>query len=184
MKIQQQEITLKNGRKLLIRSPEPTDTKNLLSFLKVQNGETHFMASYPEEWDKVTEETESSYLKAKLESSRNFDIAAFDGDKLIANCGIGEISPKIKLCHRAGFGIGILAEYCNTGLGTILINKCIEHAKRLNYTQIELTVYEDNIRAFHLYQKTGFKVTGTTPRSFRLKDGTYLDAIHMIYLLD
>ena len=43
---------------------------------------------------------------------------------------------------------------------------------------MELTVYTDNIRAIHLYQKFGFGTEGTHGR-YALKAGGYADALTM-----
>jgi len=55
-------------------------------------------------------------------------------------------------------GIYIRNNYQNKKLGHILMEYLIETAKKLNKRGIALIVYEDNKRAFHLYQKMGFKV--------------------------
>lgn len=54
--------------------------------------------------------------------------------------------------------IYIRNDYQNKKLGHILMGYLIETAKKLNKRGISLTVYEDNKKAFHLYQKMGFKV--------------------------
>jgi ribosomal protein S18 acetylase RimI-like enzyme len=55
-------------------------------------------------------------------------------------------------------GIYIRNDYQNKKLGHLLMEYLIETAKKLDKRGVALTVYEDNKRAFHLYQKMGFKV--------------------------
>ena len=55
-------------------------------------------------------------------------------------------------------GIYIRNDYQNKKLGHLLMEYLIETARKLDKRGVALTVYEDNKRAFHLYQKMGFKV--------------------------
>lgn len=47
-------------------------------------------------------------------------------------------------------------EYRNRGIGGILLNYLIDHAKRLGFAEISLGVDIDNVNARHLYEKNGF----------------------------
>lgn len=178
MKVKEKEITLKDGRKITLRSLEEKDAQSTINFLVQQNSESYFMISYPEEIAVKDVEDEKSWILNTNASEKGFTIAAIDGDRVVGNSGV-DGSSRIKLRHRGTLGIGILKEYWNSGLGSAMMNYLIETAESLGYEQIELTVYEDNTRAFHVYQKYGFKVYGCIPRAFKLKDGTYRDAIEM-----
>lgn len=54
-------------------------------------------------------------------------------------------------------GIGIADEYQGKGLAKSFINKLITEAKLKNIKYISLTTVLSNEKAFHLYQKCGFK---------------------------
>jgi ribosomal protein S18 acetylase RimI-like enzyme len=47
-------------------------------------------------------------------------------------------------------------EYRNQGIGHILLDYLVEHARSLGYTEMSIGVDTDNIRARHLYEKKGF----------------------------
>lgn len=183
MKIAEEKLTLKNNREIIIRSLEICEAKAVLDFMYEENCQSYFMSNYPEEIAQRDVKNEEEWIKRVNESEKIFCIAATDNNKIIGTCGIDFIADKIKMRHRAGLGIGLLKDYTNIGLGTILLNKCIDTARKNGFEQIELEVYEDNSRAFHLYQKSGFKVTGVIPRAFKLKDGSYHDAILMTLIL-
>lgn len=51
----------------------------------------------------------------------------------------------------------------------------------LNLKRLELTVYTDNSKAIHLYEKYGFVIEGTL-RQWALRDGAYIDAYTMARL--
>lgn len=54
--------------------------------------------------------------------------------------------------------IGVDENYRNHGIGTNLLEFIKKYAKENNYTDLRLTVNEENKRAIHLYEKMGFKV--------------------------
>lgn len=54
--------------------------------------------------------------------------------------------------------IGVDRNYRNQGIGTKLINYVKKYAKEKGYTDLRLTVNEENKNAIHLYEKMGFKV--------------------------
>lgn len=54
--------------------------------------------------------------------------------------------------------IGVDEAYRNKGIGTKLLEYVKEYAKNNDYTDLRLTVNEENENAIHLYEKVGFKV--------------------------
>ena len=54
--------------------------------------------------------------------------------------------------------LGVLEEYRNQGIGTKLLEFIKEYAMKQGYTNIRLTVNQENEIARHLYEKVGFKV--------------------------
>lgn len=180
MIIEEKVIKIKGNKELVLRSPMPEDAKAILEHMIRTSEETYFMARYPEEITRTVEE-QAQMLKKICEDKDSFMIAAFDNGKLIANASVQKIRDHIKCRHRGGFGISILKKYCDSGLGTSIMKEIIANVQKTDFDQIELGVFEDNVRAIHLYKKMGFVVWGTQPRAFKLKDGTYRDEIQMIY---
>jgi len=63
--------------------------------------------------------------------------------------------------HSGSIGIMIHKDYQNQGVGTALIDALIDVADNwLMLVRLELTVFEDNKSAIHLYEKFGFKKEG------------------------
>ena len=182
MKINEISVTLRDGRRVVLRSPEVTDAQAAVDYLRQVNGETHFLTRYPEEVT-VTMEEEAVFLQRQLDHPVSFQIAAFDGDRVAAMCGVNQVSDRAKTRHRSTLGITVRQEFWGCGLGTQMIEQCITAARRAGFEQMELGVYSDNDRARHLYEKLGFQQTGSLPRAFRLKDGTYRDEILMTLFL-
>ena len=181
MQIQPCTVRLKDGREVLLRSPEAADAQALLDYMRVTSGETHFMARYPEECQ-ATVEQETGFIEALTGHPQNFMIVAMLSGELVGGCSVMAVSGHIKTRHRGSLGISV-EQKAWSGLGTAMIEAALRQAKENGFEQVELGVFEDNPRARHLYEKLGFQEQGRTLRAFRLKDGTYRDEIQMVKFL-
>lgn len=179
MRIEEITCVLKNGTEFVLRSPELSDSEELLEYLIQCAAETTYVGRYPEEI-KTTLEEENSYILKQLEEERGFNISAFVDHKLVANASIYCIRDNMKTRHRAGFGIAVLRDYWNMGIGGILTRCCLDHAKKAGYEQVELEVVGENERARHVYEQNGFKLCGVIENAQKLKDGTYQDLQMMV----
>jgi L-phenylalanine/L-methionine N-acetyltransferase len=92
---------------------------------------------------------------------------AVDNDKVVGWC---DIIPKSYqgLTHVGVVGMGILADYRGKGLGTLLLEKTIEHAGLNGIEKVELDVYQSNAPAIALYRKMGFEVEGNRIKGRKL----------------
>ncbi len=61
-------------------------------------------------------------------------------------------------------GIAVADAWQNKGVGGKLVRFLLEEARVQDRAAVELTVHPDNARAFHLYQKIGFKFSGMVER--------------------
>ncbi len=182
MLLQKSRVTLRNGAAAELRSPEICDAEQMISYLRQTSEETHFMVRYPEECDQ-TPAAAQKRLQAMEDHERSFMLAAFLDGELVGNCGVNAMSDHFKMRHRASLGISIKKKAWGLGLGTLLIEKALEQAKKNGFTQVELGVFSDNERARGLYRKLGFTEMGCIPRAFYLKDGTYRDEVQMVKFL-
>ncbi|MBO4457377.1 MAG: GNAT family N-acetyltransferase [Butyrivibrio sp.] len=182
MRIEEEKITLKDGRILSLRSAEEKDAQTMLDYLIKTAEETHFLVRYPEEISPDLEK-EKEIINNTLEAEDSVWFTVFDGDKAVGNCAIACHRNQIKLKHRCDFAIAIEQAYCGCGLGTILMTKAIDKARELGFEQLELGVFADNEKGIALYKKMGFKEMGRNLKAFKQKDGTYIDEINMILFL-
>jgi len=178
MEFTNKEITLKDGRSCLLRSPSLSDTEAMLQYLKLTSEETYFMLRYPEEACMSAEE-EAVFLGNALKSRTEVMIAAFVEGELAGNAGVRGVSGFQKLKHRAVFGISIKEKYWNIGIGSALLTEIIGQTKAMGYEQLELGVFSDNAKARRLYERFGFEPWGAVKNAYKLKDGTYRDEILM-----
>lgn len=109
-------------------------------------------------------------------------IIAIVNDKVIGWCDISPLDrPVFK--HIGSLGMGVIHQYRQQGIGSLLISEALELAKQKGLTRIELTVRENNHVAISLYQKHGFIAEGVHRNAVRI-DGVYENHIFMALLLE
>lgn len=75
--------------------------------------------------------------------------------------------------HSGSIGIMIHKDYQNQGVGTALLDAVIDVADNwLMLVRLELTVFEDNEHAIHLYERFGFEKEGLK-RLAAIRNGKY-----------
>lgn len=177
MKIESRQIQIKD-KKIILRSCSYDDAYEFLDFFKQVSGESENMVRYPEEIN-IAPEKEAQILERIANSYDQWSIGLFNGKELIGNINFGCVGNRIKIKHRASFGITIKKDYWNLGLGTLLISEMLEILNDKGYEQVELEVLASNASAIHLYEKMGFKECGRIPHGIKLKNGEYVDLISM-----
>ena len=170
---EEKEFVVKDNIKVILKTPNKEDAKEVLDFIVRICGQTDFLLSSPED-KKFNVADEERWIESYKESKNYFVCAYVDG-KLVGDCNL-DFRSHLKDKHRALVGIGIDKEYWNKGIGSLLFDELINLAKKTDgIEQIELGVISINERAKHLYEKKGFVKTGVIPKAIKLKDGTYLD---------
>ena len=178
MKFNAEKFKLKDGRMCEIREIHVNDAKDMVEYLKIVNGESDFMNSYPEEITMTTEEEEKMIKGINKSETTLMLVVEMDG-KIIASGTIMRLG-KIKMRHRGNVAVAVLKEFWNLGIGKKIL-LCLEgFAKDFGLSQIELDYYSGNKRAMALYDKIGFTETGKTPNAIILKDGRAYDSIKMV----
>jgi len=172
-----EETTDLNGHELLLRSPELTDVRPLLRFLKQVSTETPFLGIEPYE-------TPGFYNGLKLisrynRSSNSFIMLAFCDGELAGGCSLIRHA-KERCRHRALLSIVLYKKFTHMGIGSAMFEKLFREALRLRAEQLELMVAVGNIPAINMYQKHGFEIAGILPRNLKYDSKTYDDAYFMV----
>ena len=84
--------------------------------------------------------------------------------------------------HSAYIVMGVLKEFNNKGIGTLLLTSLINWAKEKSLKRLELTVRSDNNSALSLYKKMGFSIEGTKYSSL-LVNSEFIDEFYMSKIL-
>lgn len=178
MRFEEKRVTLMNDTVLTLRSPEEGDAEGMLAYLRTTAAETHFLLRTPDEVT-MTPEEEKNFLRSVLDDSRRVMICAFSGGEPVASLSVNPVGSRVKLRHRAEFGLAVIRAYWHLGLGGLLLREGLIAAKSLGFEQLELAVYSDNGRAIRLYERFGFEHWGRVRNAFRLEDGSYRDDLLM-----
>lgn len=139
----------------------------------LHNAPEAFASSYEEEVIMSIERFKDAYKKCDV-------FGAFIGNSLVGSVGFFMQSP-IKMQHRGVLFSMYVAPTCrNQGIANLLMKSLIEHAPQ-SVLQIHATVVTNNLSALNLYQKHGFVIYGTEPRSLKIEEHFYDE--HMMVLI-
>jgi ribosomal protein S18 acetylase RimI-like enzyme len=113
---------------------------------------------------------------------RSYVAGAFAGEALVGVAGFYVLDgPKVR--HRGNiWGVYVQGSQRGRGVGKALIINLLDHARTL-VQQVHLTVVTENAGAKALYERLGFAVYGTEPRSLRVGE-RYYDEHLMVRRLD
>lgn len=172
---------IKSGEQVLIRSAKVEDAQAVLdlkrNYLKNTSTLPLTLDEYPDDLEKET------LLIADYEKSNNsIFLVAEVNNELIGNIDLTG-SKRSKMNHTAMIGMGIKENWRNQGLGQILI-ECVIHwaTSKSDIRIIWLDVYATNNLGYGLYEKMGFKVSGTIKGFFRERN-EYIDKIQMYQMI-
>ena len=173
-----ESIQLKDGRTCILRNCTAKDAEDVIDIFRLTHGQTEWLLTYPEE-SGFTVEQEAQFLQDRTDSPDEIEILADVDGKVVGTAGIGCIGRKIKLKHRAEFGISIDKAYWGLGIGRALTKACIRCARDAGYAQLELDVTAENERAIALYKSEGFEEFGRNPRGFRTRENRWQELVLM-----
>ena len=178
MIFEEKTITVKNGKRVLFRSPTAEDAQEMIDYLEVTAGETDFLNCYPGE-RQITPDREAAYLENINRSPNDVMIVCTCDGKIAGNCQI-VWSTREKMSHRGTVMIALLQPYWGMGIGTAMFQEMIRIGRENHLMQLELDFVEGNTRAQALYEKMGFKIVAERPNAIRLRDGRLLKEYSMI----
>ena len=171
-------IKLKDGRECILRNGEERDGQAVLANFILTHEQTDYLLSYPDE-NTMTAEQEGRFLQQKTDSETEIEILAEVDGAVAGLAGIESVGGRDKIRHRADFGISIDRQYWNLGIGTALMNACVDCARKAGYEQIELSVVAENEPALAMYRKAGFEEYGRNPRGFKSRLTGYQELVYM-----
>lgn len=172
----EKSVVLRDGSVLQISRPRGENAAEILEYLKIVGGETHFLLM-DENGLGISEEREAKILEAAYVEPRggmhfgkiNREIACM----FSLSC-----HPRRRLAHTGEIALSVRKKYWHIGVGSAIMEALIELAKEASLKNVELGVYADNERAIALYRRFGFEEIGRH-RGKMYVDGEYYDEILM-----
>lgn len=176
-------ITLKDGRKAILRSPVRDDARELVDYLYATCTETPFLMRAPQEAECTLEE-EEAFIESVVSDANHLMILCEMEGCVAGTCDL-RFNSRIKTRHRASMGIALRRDYWGLGIGTAMMTQLIALARgREGVIQLELEYLEGNARARALYEKMGFRIVSMMPDAIRQTDGTFINEYCMMLKLD
>ena len=165
-------ITLKDGRRAILRAPHPQkDAADLVQYLYDTAADTPFVLRTPEEI-RYTVEGEERFLQSVTDSPDDCMILCEVDGHIAGNCHLS-FNSRIKTRHRCSVAIALRKAYWGLGIGTAMFEAMEGLARaRDGVALMELEFVEGNARARGLYEKMGFRIVGMHPEAIRQEDGT------------
>lgn len=168
-----QQVTLKDGRRVVIRPSRLRDAESLLRNVNLIGREEVYILV-----DQVPPnlEEERRWLDTFDGVRTVLFVADADGEAIgSADCHGGTY---VKTRHVGGIGIAIRDGWRGVGLGRILMERILEWMRARGFKKAELAVFATNGRARQLYESLGFENEGIKRRHVIMR-GAYDDEIHM-----
>jgi RimJ/RimL family protein N-acetyltransferase len=168
----------KSGRRIVVRYPTESDVAEMSRYINALSKEQTFVRFQGERVTLVSEKKFVATLVKKIREHQAVYLGVFCDDKLVGLSGI-DMMEKIEK-HVGDLGISIASDFRNEGVGTLLMKLMLQEAKRmLPIMRIcSLSLFANNPRAKHLYEKFGFIEYGMLPQGIVYKGG-YVDHIYM-----
>jgi RimJ/RimL family protein N-acetyltransferase len=109
---------------------------------------------------------------ASMEDPKNVFFVAVEGDRVIGNASL-------QWRGASDLGMAVAADRRGQGVGSALLEACIEWAKDQGIHKMELKVWPHNEAAIALYEKYGFEREGYMKRHYRRRNGEIWDCVLM-----
>lgn len=171
------EVTLKNGRRALIREIVPEDAPALTTHITAITHDAPYIGMTPGEAPSVEKVLER--IGEMRDRSGSFGVLAETGGGVVGDCWMMAM-PRVKMRHVGQIGMVVVRGWRGVGLGRAMLERLIEHGrKHSDIWRIELGVLHENTSAISLYESLGFVREGYHPGRFRQPDGALLDDIIM-----
>ncbi|MCC6682122.1 MAG: GNAT family N-acetyltransferase [Phycisphaeraceae bacterium] len=170
-------IILKDGCAVTLRPPTGTDAQAMIEYLDLIRRQTPHIYMCPHD-PLPTLEQEREYIRSCQEPDA-LCILGEVGGRIIAMASLRR-EARYKLRHVAVFGMTVMAEFRNQGLGRALLGEIIAFARaHPEILKLHMGVYPDNPPAMELYRKMGFIEEARLIRHLREPDGTFHDEVKM-----
>jgi RimJ/RimL family protein N-acetyltransferase len=169
------------GKEVILRYPRLEDTKELISLGNSLVKERAYVTIQ----EKLTEKKEMEYLLEeikKIEDKKSIILVVEVDGKVMGSTGV-ERKERPEERHVGKFGIIFKKEIRNIKLGQRITPLVLKEAKKqLKIKIAQVTVYDRNKKALHVYGKCGFKKAGEIKKGVKYY-GKYLGKVTMVKYL-
>jgi len=170
----------KDGKKIqvIFRYPSMKDVKAALKMVNEIRDEADYLGRRRHE----TIKTEKAFIAKQIENMckrKGIILFVEINGELVGDASIQPLDYEVSE-HVGKFGIMLKEEFTGIGIGTRLMRKVLQLAKKhTRFKIIESSYFSKNTRSRKLHKKLGFKQCGKFPKGDLLRDGSYCDHIQL-----
>lgn len=171
------KFTSKKGREIELWEPSLERLDSLLLFVNRLVEDDTFLTLTGKPITRIEEELWLKENLSYLENGKGYIIWAVCDDRIVGQFDLRRGGTRD--WHTATVGLMVDRDFRGEGIGKFLFEKGIEKAKTMPGLKIiKLYIFDDNVVAKNLYQKSGFKEFARLPKGF-FRQGKYTDALQM-----
>lgn len=157
----------KKGNEVTVRYIEEPDLDELLRFANNLISEDTFILL---SGNKITREEEQKLLEKwlkQISNGKRIHLVALINGNIV---GAAEVRwGEKRKSHVGELGISLAKPYRGEGIGGRFFQTLIEEAKKTDLKLLYLHCFENNTHAIAMYEKMGFKKSGTVPGMYLFK---------------
>jgi len=176
--LRNRDFAANDGKIYICREATSEDVHAYMNLAKSIFNSTSFTITQSDEFTISIEDQKERILGYQKNESSLLLLVETDG-KIVGNIEFSA-NQKRRIQHSGEFGMGILKEYRNLGIGGFLLYQMLTWAQRNpKIEKVCLSVFANNESAIHLYQKFGFLKEGILYKAIKQADGEYIDLLNM-----
>lgn len=165
-------FSLRDARKVTIRTADALDAADVLAFRKTVSDETEFLMGAADEIRRGVPE-QAEHLQNTLVSPVDLSVLA-EVEGRVAGLARLEGSRLRRFAHGVTLGMAVGREFWRLGIGRALLESLLHWADTHGVVRVALEVAETNTPAIRLYESLGFEHEGRL-RARRKHGDVYLD---------
>ena len=139
------------------------------------------LARHPDAFGSDVERESAWSLDQFADRLKNSAMFAYEQDSALLGVAGFYAEAARKMRHRGAlWGMYVREQARGKGVGALLVQAVLDHA-RGRVEQLHLNVAVENTSALALYERCGFRIYGTEPRSMKIGE-RYVDAHQMVLI--
>jgi RimJ/RimL family protein N-acetyltransferase len=158
-----------------VRPLRREEIEPLLDLLDAVAAERRWIASEPP----IPRDRWREGFERNIDDEYCVNLAAVDADDLL----IGQLDARGRADRPAEIGMAVAEGWRGRGVGTALMQSCVDWAGEHGIHKLALQVWPHNDAAIRLYEKFGFEREGVLRAHYRRQNGELWDAVVMGLLL-
>ena len=158
-----------------VRPLRRDEIEPLLDLLDAVAEERRWIASEPP----IPRDRWREGFERNIDDDYSVNLAAVDADDRL----IGQLDARGRADRPAEIGMAVAERWRGRGVGTALMQSCVDWAREQGVHKLALQVWPHNDAAIRLYEKFGFEREGVLHAHYRRQNGELWDAVVMGLLL-